>query len=135
MNPVLGWSLAAIFVALAWRQYGWQGVAFAVSVIVFWLLLQVNRAIRVMKNASKAPVGRVDSAVMLHAKMKPGVTMMQVVTLTRSLGRKVSDDPERYEWTDASGARLVVDIRKGRCTAWQLLREGEAASSQAGAPK
>src|ERR1043165_9374576 len=100
MNPVLGWSLATVFVAIAWQQYGWQGVAFAASAIVFWLLLQFNRAIRVMKKAADSPMGRVDSAVMLHAWMKPGVTMMQIVQHTRSLGRKVSDDPERYEWAD-----------------------------------
>jgi hypothetical protein len=125
MNPVLGWALAAVFVALAWRQYGWQGVAFAATAIVFWLLLQFNRTIRVMKNASSAPVGQVDSAVMLHARLKPGLTLMQVIGLTRSLGRKVSDDPERYEWADASGARVTIDVHKGRCTAWQLQRDGD----------
>lgn len=123
MNPVLGWALAALFVALAWRQYGWQGVAFAATAIVFWLLLQFNRAMRVMKRAAGAPVGQVDSAVMLHAWMKPGVTLMQVVARTRSLGRKVADDPERYEWVDASGVRVTVDVRKGRCTGWQLQRD------------
>jgi hypothetical protein len=127
MNPVLGWALAAILVALAWRQYGWQGVAFAVSVIVFWLLLQFNRAIRVMKNASNAPVGHVDSAVMLQSKLKPGMPLMHVITHTRSLGRKVSDEPERYEWADESGARVTIDVHKGRCTAWQLHRDGDAA--------
>jgi hypothetical protein len=132
MNPVLGWTLAAIFVALAWRQYGWQGVAFAVSAVVFWLLLQFNRAIRVMKSAAGAPVGRVDSAVMLHAKLQPGMRLMNVIQLTRSLGRKLSDDPERYEWVDDSGARVTLELRDGRCTAWQLHREGDAADR--GAP-
>ena len=58
MNPVLGWLLAAIFVFLAWRQYGWQGVAFAGTAIVFWLLLQFNRAMRTMRKAADRPVGR-----------------------------------------------------------------------------
>jgi hypothetical protein len=93
---------------------------------VFWLLLQFNRAIRVMKNASSAPVGQVDSAVMLHARLKPGLTLMQVIGFTRSLGRKVSDDPERYEWSDASGARVTIDVHEGRCTSWQLQRDGDA---------
>ena len=126
MNPVFGWALAAIFVVLAWRQYGWQGVAFAASAIVFWLLLQFNRAVRTMKNASSAPVGLVDSAVMLHSKLKPGITLMQVITLTRSLGRKLSDEPERYEWADASGARVTVDVHDGRVTTWQLQRDGDS---------
>jgi hypothetical protein len=123
MNPVLGWSLAAIFLAIAWQQYGWQGLVFAGSAIVFWLLLQFNRTLRVMRKAADSPIGHVDSAVMLHAWMKPGVTLMQIVQHTRSLGRKVSDDPERYEWSDASGARVTVDLRKGRCTAWELHRD------------
>ena len=48
MNPIIGWGLAAIAVAIAWQKYGWQGVAFAVTLIVFWLLLQFSRAMRVM---------------------------------------------------------------------------------------
>ena len=122
MNPVLGWTLAAILVAVAWQQYGWQGVAFAGTVIVFWLLLQFNRAIRVMKNAGQAPLGHVDSAVMLHAKLKPGMTVMQVIGLTRSLGKKLSDDPERYEWVDASGAIVAVSFDRGRAKGWELRR-------------
>ena len=39
-----------------------------------------------------------------------------------------SDDPERYEWTDASGARVTVDVSKGRCTAWQLHRDDTSAA-------
>jgi hypothetical protein len=58
--------------------------------------------------------------------LKPGITLMQIVAYTRSLGRKVSDDPERYEWADASGARVTVDVHKGRCTSWQLHRDGDA---------
>ncbi len=123
MNPALGWALAALFAALAWQQYGWQGLIFAASAIVFWLLLQLNRAMRVMRNASQAPVGHVGSAVMLHAKLKPGMTLLQVLTLTRSLGRKVSDHPERFEWTDASGASVVVTMARGRCTGWELRRD------------
>ena len=49
MNPWLGWALAAAALFLGWRSYGWPGVALAFSVIVFWLLLQFNRSIRVMR--------------------------------------------------------------------------------------
>lgn len=122
MNPALGWALAALFAVLAWQQYGWQGLIFAFTATVFWLLLQFNRALRVMRNASRAPVGRVDSAVMLNAKLKPGMTLLQVLTLTESLGRKVSDRPERFEWADASGAGVVVTMVRGRCTGWELQR-------------
>jgi hypothetical protein len=123
MNPIVGWVLAALFVGLAWQQYGWQGVVFAATAIAFWLLLQFNRAMRVIRGAAGSPVGHVGSAVMLNARLKPGMTMMQIVGLARSLGRKVSDDPERYEWVDASGARVTVTLHRGRCTAWELQRE------------
>jgi hypothetical protein len=130
MNPALGWALAALFAALAWQQYGWQGLIFAITAIVFWLLLQFNRALRVMKNASHAPVGRIDSAVVLHAKLKPGMTLLQVLALTKSLGRKVSADPERFEWADASGASVVVTMTRGHCTDWELRRVAPAPLDQ-----
>ncbi len=63
-----------------------------VTVLVFWLLLQFSRSLRVLKNAAGAPVGHVDSAVMLHSKLKTGMTLMQVLALTRSLGTRLSED-------------------------------------------
>ncbi|HEX5634048.1 MAG TPA: hypothetical protein VFX50_12505 [Gemmatimonadales bacterium] len=128
MNNLLGAVLAAAFVALAYWQYGWQGAVFAVTATVFWMLLQFNRALRTMKRAAGSPVGHVGSAVMLNARLKPGLTLMQVIDLTRSLGRKLSDDPERYAWTDASGARVEATFRRGRCTEWSLHRDDASAS-------
>ena len=46
MDARLGWALAVVGVALGWVQWGWQGVLLALSVIVFWLLLQFTRALR-----------------------------------------------------------------------------------------
>ena len=86
MNPVIGWSLAALAVALGHLQWGWRGVVLAVTVIVFWLLLQFGRALRVLRAAGQAPVGHVQSAVMLNAKLHPGLRLPQILALTRSLG-------------------------------------------------
>ena len=122
MNPFLGWALALMALAVGWDGYGWPGVAMAVSVIVFWLILQFNRAVRVMKNANETPVGHVVSVVMLNAKLKVGMPMIQVVALTRSLGKKVADTPETYLWTDAGGLELVVTFENGRCKQWELKR-------------
>ena len=97
----------------------------AVSVIVFWLLLQYSQALRVMRRAGESPVGHVDSAVMLHAKLKRGMNMLRLVALTRSLGRKVGDAPERYEWADAGGSILAVVLDKGRIASWELRRPAE----------
>jgi hypothetical protein len=126
MNPIMGWSLAALAVAGGWWSYGWQGVVMAVSVIVFWLLLQFSRALRVMKNAATSPKGQVDSAVMLNAKLKPGMTLMQVITLTRSLGQRVSETPEVWAWSDAYGASVALTLVAGKLTHWELTRGQDA---------
>jgi hypothetical protein len=129
MNPWIGWGLAAAAAAAGWFSYGWPGLVLAFSVIVFWLLLQFSRSLRVMRNASEAPVGHVPSAVMLHSKLRVGLPMLQIVTLTKSLGRRVVETPETWAWADESGAevRIVLDTN-GRCASWTLNRPAEAAT-------
>jgi len=118
----IGWALAVAAVAVGYAGYGWRGVLLAVTVIVFWLLLQFSRALRVMRLAAQAPVGQVPSAVMLHAKLQPGMPLMDVVKLTRSLGRKVRDEPETFAWRDESGAEVEIEFAGGRCQVWRLTR-------------
>ena len=124
MHPILGWALAALFVALAWHQYGWQGALFAVSAVVFWLLLQFNRVMRTMRAAGQRPVGRVDSAVMLNAKLQPGMTMLQVVGLTGSLGRRLGDGPEQddWAWSDEGGSTVRLHFTRGKLARYELER-------------
>jgi hypothetical protein len=129
MNPLLGWGLALLLLAAAWQGYGWEGVLLAVTVIVFWLLLQFNRSVRVMKNASQAPVGHVDSAVMLNAKLKPGMTLLQVITLTKSLGRKLDETGEAWEWQDTSGSRVQLYLKAGKLQRYTLERPAQDGSA------
>jgi hypothetical protein len=135
MNAILGWGLAVIGVVLGYSMWGWRGVALAVSVIVFWLLLQFSRAMRVMKAANESPVGHVASAVMLQAKMRQGLRLTDIINLTRSLGEKrgeqTAGQAERWRWTDASGASVTVELMNGRCTAWQFERPAEPAQDAA----
>ena len=126
MNAKLGWALAVVGVALGYFQFGWRGVALAVSAIVFWLLLQFTRALRAMRTAGGAPVGMVASAVMLQAKLQKGQRLMDVIQLTRSLGQKLSDDPETYRWQDLSDAAVTVVLQGGRVTEWTFARPPEA---------
>jgi hypothetical protein len=134
MNPVIGWTLAAIAVAVGFWQYGWKGVVLAVTVIVFWLLLQFSRALRAMRDAGGRPVGTIDSAVMLNAKLKRGMTLMQVITITRSLGRQVGQDPERWRWVDPGGVSVTLTMAGAKLASWQLERPDDAADS-ASAPE
>ena len=98
----------------------------ALSVIVFWLLMQFSRALRTMRRAAGRPVGLVDSAVMLHAGLHLGMRLPQILLLTRSLGRRLDDsrhaDVESYAWRDSGGDEVVVDLKGGQLTTWRLQR-------------
>lgn len=124
MNPVVGWALAAAAVVAGWVGWGVGGVVLAITVITFWLLLQFSRALRVMRMAAGRPVGRVDSAVMLQARLAKGMTMMQVIPLTRSLGERVGDD-DTWRWSDAGAGVVTLVFRKGRLESWDFVRAEE----------
>jgi hypothetical protein len=128
----LRWALALGCVALGAGLFGWRGALLGFSALVFWLLLQFSLALRALRLAGRHAVGRVDSAVMLHARLRPGMTLGQVIRLTRSLGRRVGQAPERWRWVDAGGAEITLELRAGRLVGWQLTRRaepGQAASA------
>lgn len=125
MNPLLGWALAAAALAIGWLSYGLRGLALAGTVIAFWLLLQFNRLVRVMRDAGQSPVGSVHNAVMLNARLSAGMPMAKVVGLTKSLGRQVDAAQERYTWTDAGGVSVEIVFTDGRCASWTLNRPTE----------
>ena len=128
MNPhtLIGWALALAAVVVGWMSYGWQGLVLAVTVIVFWLLLQFNRAVRVLRIAGSNPVGFVANAVMLNARLKPGMRLPEVLVLTRALGKKLAEDTaaatETWAWTDAGGDTVQLLLRHGRLVSWELQR-------------
>lgn len=126
MNAAVGWALATLAVAVGYLQWGWPGVALGLTLVVFWMLLQWSRVMRVLRQAGGAPVGLVPSAVMLHAKLRTGMRLLDILPITRSLGRKVVDAPETFAWSDESGACVTVELVNGRCTAWRLTRPEEA---------
>jgi len=119
--------MAVAGIALGYAVYGWPGVAMAISLVVFWLLLQFSRAMRVMRIAGQGPKGLVPSAVMLQAKLKKGQRLMQVILITKSLGDKLADKPETYTWRDEGGARVTVVLHDGLVTGWTLERPAEPA--------
>ena len=130
MNAVIGWGLAAIAVAVGYAVYGWPGVALAFTVIVFWLLLQFSRAVRAMRKAGAAPVGRVASAVMLHSRLRQGMTLVQVLGVTGSLGERVTPPApgaeETWRWRDDGEVSVSVNLSAGRTRGWALARPPES---------
>ena len=124
MRLAAGWALALAAVAAGWLSYGWRGVVLAFTLIVFWLLLQFSRALRALRKAAGAPVGHVDSAVMLHSKLRAGMTLPQVLALAGSLGERLpaADDQaeEAWRWRDPGGGDVTVNLRGGRLVDWKL---------------
>lgn len=111
--------------AFAGRQYGWPGIAAVAGGLVMWLLLHLTRLMTVMKRAADRPLGWVASAVMLNAKLRPGVNLVHVIALTRSLGERLSaegEQPERFRWTDNGGSAVTVTLQGGKVQAWELHR-------------
>ena len=119
--PLLG----AALVALAYRSYGWAGVAVVLTAIVMWALLHFNRLLQVLKRAANRPVGYVDSAVMLNAKLRPGATLLHVVAMTRALGELLSAkdaQPEVFRWTDGTRSHVTCEFVGGKLLKWGLVR-------------
>jgi hypothetical protein len=119
--PILGVAL----VAAAWATYGWPGVALVVGGIVMWALLHFTRMMKVLQRASARPIGYCDSAVMLNAKLRPGVNLLHVLAMTRALGEQLSAkeaQPEVYRWTDTGGSHVTCEFAQGKLARWELFR-------------
>jgi hypothetical protein len=128
--PILG----VVIVAVAYRAYGWPGVALAAGGILMWMLLHFTRMMRVLQRAANRPVGYCDSAVMLNAKLRPGVNLLHVMALTRAVGEPVSAkdvQPEAYRWTDGSGSHVTCEFEHGKLVRWALFRPPAAAEEAA----
>ena len=130
MNSRLGWLLAALALVAGWLAYRWQGLLMAATLIVFWLLLQFGRALRAMKNAADSPLGFVASAVMFQSRLKPGLAMLQVVALTRSLGCKLGESSDVWRWADGGGNSVTLSFTDGKLTAWVLERPADVAACE-----
>ena len=128
--PVAG----AATVVLGYVYSGWPGVALIVGALVMWLLLHFNRMMQVLKRAANRPIGYIESAVMLNAKLKPRATLMHVVAMTRSLGELRSpkdEQPEVYRWTDTGGSYVDCTFAGGKLVGHQLTRPAEETQAPA----
>ena len=114
--------------AVGWmghRAYGWPGLALVAGGVVMWALLHTTRMLTVLRRAAQHPIGTIASAVMLHSRLERGMTLLQVLALTRALGTQTGDreNPvEQYLWTDASDASVHCTFTHGKLAHWELLR-------------
>lgn len=118
-------AICIAVVALGYQLAGWPGVAAAVGGLVMWLLLHFTRMMQVLKRAAARPIGFVDSAVMLNAKLKPNATLLHVVAMTRSLGELRTEknaQPEVFRWTDGSGSYVDCTFVGGKLAGHELTR-------------
>jgi len=127
-----------VLLGVAYRSYGWAGVALVGGAIVMFLLMHFNRTMQVLKRAADRPMGTVASAVMLNAKLKPKATLLHVIAMTRALGELRSpkdEQPELFRWTDAGGSWVDCTFVGGKLTEWKLTRpEAVEDEPAAGAP-
>ena len=134
--PVAG----VVAVVVAYRGYGWAGVAAVATGLVMWVLLHFTRMMQVLKRAANRPIGYVDSAVMFNAKAKPGMTLLHVVAMTHALGKLQSEkgaQPEVWRWTDAGGSHVDCTFVAGKLAHHALYRppaEDSPALSDAPSP-
>lgn len=127
----------AVLLVGAFDSYGWPGLAVAAGALMMWLLLHFTRLMQILKRAANRPVGYVDSAVMLNVKLRPGVTLMHVIAMTRSLGALQSEkdaQPELYRWTDGTDSHVTCEFWGGKLKKWELVRPTPADELPADVP-
>ena len=110
---------------IAAKNYGWPGIALVAGAILMCVLMHFTRTTQVMRRAANRPIGYVDSAVMLNGKLKPGVTLLHMMAMTRALGelRTPPDtQPEHYRWTDGGGSWVDAEFQDGKLRQWSLTR-------------
>ena len=117
----------ALLTVVAWSgyTYGVKGLLVTLGMVTMWLLLHWNRTMQVLRRASERPIGYVSSSVMLNAKLKPGMTLLHVVAMTRALGelRSPADtQPETYRWTDSTDSHVTAEFQDGKLVQWTLFR-------------
>ena len=124
-KSILVWMVGIALIAVGYQKYGWPGVAVVVGGIVFWILLHFTRMMTVLKRAANRPMGYVDSAVMLNAKLKKGVNLLHVIALTRSMGFLQTEkdaQPEIFRWQDNGASHVTCTFMNGKLQNWELFR-------------
>ena len=115
----------AVLGVLAHRAYGWAGLALVGGGLLMWALLHMSRILMVLRRTAQNPVGSVASAVMLQSRLQKGMTLLQVLALTRALGQAQDttvQPPEAYRWVDPGGDAVHCTFAHGKLVHWELQR-------------
>ena len=128
-----------------------MGLAMTVTAMVMWMLLHYTRLMHIFKQASNRPIGHVDSAVMLHVKLKPNMPLIKVIARTKSLGAVEAVEgmltpaqaqfkplsaklgvavKEVFIWRDAQDSFVRCEFEGGRLKAWTLTRPEQEAQPE-----
>jgi hypothetical protein len=134
----IGIPVAAVAgLAYGYHALEWMGFFLVLGGLVMWALLHFTRLVKVLERAANRPIGHVDSAVMLNAKLKTGVNLMHVIALTRSLGELTSpkdEQPDVYRWRDNSQSVVTCVFQDGRLQSWTLERLAGGSDSTTAVP-
>ncbi|MEY4755092.1 MAG: hypothetical protein RJA44_2767 [Pseudomonadota bacterium] len=128
--PVL---LAGSALMLGGWLYGWRGLVLGLTLVVFWLVLQFNRSLRVLQQVGQRPVGQVDSVAMLLRRLEHGMQMSELLTLTGCLGQR-RGSLDDWQWQDSYGHTLVVSLRRGVVVRWAVAQADEPDEADAAPP-
>ncbi len=127
-QKIITFILVAGAFIMAHTYYQWPGVAIVATGLVTWALLHFSRMMQILKRAANRPIGFVDSAVMLNAKLQKGKTLMHVVAMTKALGELLSvkdAQPEIFRWTDGTLSHVTATFAGGKLQSWELFRPVE----------
>ncbi len=110
LGQALG-AIAALFLG-GWLL-GWPGVVLVLAVVVGVLMARFLRLMRVVRLTAEGPTGVVSDAAALHARLRLGMALVDVLAQAGSGGEPVLDTPHTYRWRDASGAQLTLGFDAG----------------------
>ncbi len=119
--------ILSVVLSLTWayQHFGGLGLAAALGALVMFALVYLTRFMKVMQRAAQRPVGHVDSAVMLHAKLSKGMPLLRVISMTGALGQACTEagaEPELFRWADESLSSVDCEFVGGRLNNWTLRR-------------
>jgi hypothetical protein len=139
LQKILVPAVGIAAVVMGYRMAGWLGIAAVTGGLFMWVMLNYTRMVKVLERAGTRPIGYLDSAVMLNAKLKPRMNLLHVVAMTRSLGERLTEpfaNPELYRWTDPGGSHVTCTFLNGKLSHHELWRPegGESVPAQDALP-